>query len=400
MTGSIHWPTAVLVAGTMLLLWLAVALLRRSRRRGLPLGVDRATYNTLHTASLASQHLGEGLTPEAAERAGRHLLSILGAHAVSVSDPGRGAVVDRGRASTTARPRTPSARRPASPGAPSSTAPTSSRAASPTAPCAARSPPPSSWTTSSSAPSPRGPSTPRPGSPGPPRRSPSWVASQLALAELARTRTRVMEAELRALRAQISPHFIYNSLAAIASFVRTDPDRARELLIDFADFTRYALRTGGPVHDPRRGAAQRRALPRPRAGPLRRPAPDLPPHRARGAARDAALPRRAAVGGERRPARARRQGGRRAPDDHRERPRVRRRDQHRGRRRRHRPGPGAADPRRRPRERLGRASATSTPGCARSTATSSASSSRPPSGPARGCRFRVPKFAPGIHAGS
>ena len=53
-----------------------------------------------------------------------------------------------------------------------------------------------------------------------------------------------MEAELRALRAQISPHFIYNSLAAIASFVRTDPDRARELLLEFADFTRYAFRRG------------------------------------------------------------------------------------------------------------------------------------------------------------
>ena len=34
-------------------------------------------------------------------------------------------------------------------------------------------------------------------------------------------------------------------LAAIASFVRTDPDRARELLLEFADFTRYALRRGG-----------------------------------------------------------------------------------------------------------------------------------------------------------
>ena len=32
-------------------------------------------------------------------------------------------------------------------------------------------------------------------------------------------------AEIKALRAQISPHFIFNSLAAIASFVRTDPDR-------------------------------------------------------------------------------------------------------------------------------------------------------------------------------
>jgi two-component system LytT family sensor kinase len=50
-----------------------------------------------------------------------------------------------------------------------------------------------------------------------------------------------MEAELRALRAQMSPHFVYNALTTIASFVRTDPERAGELLMDFADFTRYAL---------------------------------------------------------------------------------------------------------------------------------------------------------------
>ena len=50
---------------------------------------------------------------------------------------------------------------------------------------------------------------------------------------------------MRALRAQISPHFIYNSLTTIASFVRTDPDRARELLLEFADFTRYSLRRHG-----------------------------------------------------------------------------------------------------------------------------------------------------------
>ncbi len=38
-----------------------------------------------------------------------------------------------------------------------------------------------------------------------------WVDSQLELAELDRSRTLLMEAEVRALRAQISPHFIYNS---------------------------------------------------------------------------------------------------------------------------------------------------------------------------------------------
>ncbi|MEV0344435.1 histidine kinase [Nonomuraea sp. NPDC050680] len=69
-----------------------------------------------------------------------------------------------------------------------------------------------------------------------------WVSGQLELAELDTSRRRALEAEMRALRAQISPHFIYNALTTIASFVRTDPARARELLLDFADFARYALR--------------------------------------------------------------------------------------------------------------------------------------------------------------
>jgi two-component system LytT family sensor kinase len=72
-----------------------------------------------------------------------------------------------------------------------------------------------------------------------------WVSTQLELAELDRSRTRLAEAQVRALRAQISPHFIYNSLTTIASFVRTNPERARELLLEFADFTRYSFRTHG-----------------------------------------------------------------------------------------------------------------------------------------------------------
>ena len=39
----------------------------------------------------------------------------------------------------------------------------------------------------------------------------------------------------------MSPHFIHNALNAIAAFIRTDPDRARELLLEFADFTRRAF---------------------------------------------------------------------------------------------------------------------------------------------------------------
>jgi two-component system LytT family sensor kinase len=72
-----------------------------------------------------------------------------------------------------------------------------------------------------------------------------YAASQAELAELDASRARLDRAEVLALRAQISPHFIYNALNTIASFVRTDPDRARELILEFADFTRYSFRAAG-----------------------------------------------------------------------------------------------------------------------------------------------------------
>jgi two-component system LytT family sensor kinase len=72
-----------------------------------------------------------------------------------------------------------------------------------------------------------------------------YVSSQLELAELDESRSRLATAEVRALRAQISPHFVYNALTTISSFVRTDPEEARELLLEFAEFTRYSFRTAG-----------------------------------------------------------------------------------------------------------------------------------------------------------
>jgi two-component system LytT family sensor kinase len=53
------------------------------------------------------------------------------------------------------------------------------------------------------------------------------------------------QSELRALRAEISPHFVYNALTVIASLVQTEADRSRELLLDFADYIRYSLARRG-----------------------------------------------------------------------------------------------------------------------------------------------------------
>ena len=69
-----------------------------------------------------------------------------------------------------------------------------------------------------------------------------FVSTQLALAELDASRTRTVQAQLNFLRAQISPHFIYNALTAIESYVRSDPERARDLLVGFAEFIRWTFR--------------------------------------------------------------------------------------------------------------------------------------------------------------
>lgn len=52
------------------------------------------------------------------------------------------------------------------------------------------------------------------------------------------------DAELRALKAQINPHFLFNSLNSITALIATDPMRAREMCIRLGDFLRNTLGLG------------------------------------------------------------------------------------------------------------------------------------------------------------
>jgi hypothetical protein len=52
------------------------------------------------------------------------------------------------------------------------------------------------------------------------------------------------EAELRALRAQVQPHFLFNSLNSISALVSSDPLRAREMCVLLAEFFRATLALG------------------------------------------------------------------------------------------------------------------------------------------------------------
>jgi len=55
---------------------------------------------------------------------------------------------------------------------------------------------------------------------------------------------RARDAELSALKAQINPHFLYNSLNSISALTSIDPGRAREMCILLADFLRMTLGLG------------------------------------------------------------------------------------------------------------------------------------------------------------
>jgi len=214
------------------------------RRRDLGTPADRATFATLHTASLAAPHLREGLTPAGATRAVRHLRTLLGSAAVALVDTsstlawdGAGAhhgPAAREHAGEVLRTGRTVVLEPDEVACGDIECPIRSAVIAPVTGEDRVVGALLAYGTDTSASTVRAVDEVA-----------RWVSAQVELAELDRSRARASEAELRALRAQISPHFIYNSLAAIASFVRTDPERARELLLEFADFTRYAFRRGG-----------------------------------------------------------------------------------------------------------------------------------------------------------
>jgi len=68
-------------------------------------------------------------------------------------------------------------------------------------------------------------------------------ASRLAekAARQAQLETQVREGELKMLRSQINPHFLFNSLNSVSSLTDTAPQKAREMIVKLSDFMRYSL---------------------------------------------------------------------------------------------------------------------------------------------------------------
>jgi two-component system LytT family sensor kinase len=241
-------PTVLAVLAVLAALAGAVvAVVRLRDRRGIATTMQRATYDVLHTASLAAEPLRSGLTPASAAKAARHLRTLVGSVGLAVVDGGKLLAIDgrgghHGDQLAAAAGRAVLSRR--------SAVLTVSDLPCDRVDCVVRG--------AVVAPLVTGPARstgaalvavaddqPAPGLVQAALEAARWAGSQLALAELDSQRERLARAEVRALRAQISPHFIYNALTAIASFVRTDPERARELILEFAEFTRYSFRAHG-----------------------------------------------------------------------------------------------------------------------------------------------------------
>ncbi|MBF4694474.1 LytS/YhcK type 5TM receptor domain-containing protein [Fusibacter ferrireducens] len=69
------------------------------------------------------------------------------------------------------------------------------------------------------------------------------LSTQLWITDLERQSKLALNAEIKALQAQINPHFLFNSLNVVISLIRTDPQKAREVLLDLSEFFRKNMQS-------------------------------------------------------------------------------------------------------------------------------------------------------------
>lgn len=67
------------------------------------------------------------------------------------------------------------------------------------------------------------------------------ISTQLELSKINRLEELATQSEIRALQAQINPHFLFNALNTITAFTREEPEKARSLIVDLSTYLRYNL---------------------------------------------------------------------------------------------------------------------------------------------------------------
>lgn len=67
------------------------------------------------------------------------------------------------------------------------------------------------------------------------------ISTQFEMSKIGKLKDMAAKAEIKALQAQINPHFLFNALNTIVSFIRFKPNHARELMINLSTYLRYNI---------------------------------------------------------------------------------------------------------------------------------------------------------------
>ena len=67
------------------------------------------------------------------------------------------------------------------------------------------------------------------------------ISTQMEISKVENLISLLKYSELKALQSQINPHFLFNVLNTMTSLIRTNPEKAREVIIDLSNYLRYNL---------------------------------------------------------------------------------------------------------------------------------------------------------------
>ncbi len=67
------------------------------------------------------------------------------------------------------------------------------------------------------------------------------ISTQMEISKVGKLKELATKAEIKALQAQINPHFLFNALNTIVALLRINPDSARELIVNLSTYLRYSI---------------------------------------------------------------------------------------------------------------------------------------------------------------
>lgn len=75
------------------------------------------------------------------------------------------------------------------------------------------------------------------------------ISTLMEISKIEKIEKEKKKSEIKALQRQINPHFLFNALNTITSFIRINPDKARNLIINLSTYMRYNLEVNDNLID-------------------------------------------------------------------------------------------------------------------------------------------------------